>query len=177
MASKVLLEMQRSALDNIRVHNPTAEEYVVEWDKANTNTPWIIPSGKADKFNSGRGNREVPRYIALKFLKEITDIIIEKQVKAEWKKLRKEYGRTEQVAKEEERLMTSWRQDPKRRKEIAKTIWLGVAKRHGDLLPEREEQPSIDRSKSMEQQIIDELDLDQNVKDEFVSDIGGTDEE
>jgi hypothetical protein len=170
MSSKIL-ELQRASQDVVKIHNPTNDDYVVEWDRFETNTPWVIPNQQSDRFGCGAGNREVPRYIAYKFLHEITDQMITEMASKEWKKLRKNYGATEQTAKEEERIMTNFLRDDKKRDDIAKLVWLGVTRRHGDLLPSRPQHEVIDRTKSDEELAIERLGLDEEIVEEFANDI------
>ena len=168
----ILIELERASRDVIRVHNPSTDDYVVEWDKSKTNTLWVIPGAMSDKYNCGRGNRDVPRYIALKFMTEMVDNLINRDAKNEWEVLRKNYGKTEYVAREEERIMMNFLQDQDRRDKYRKTIWLGIVQRHGDEVQEEKDFVSVDRTKPAEVAALERLGLDDKVvKDEFVKEV------
>ena len=166
MSSNYLAERERQAQDIYRVHNILMDDYVVKWDLSRTNTPWLIPAANKDSFGAGRGNRDVPFYIALKFMKEVVDIKIMEDAKKEWDKLRKEYSKTDQVAREEERLMTNFLRDERRRDEYRKRIWLGLIQRHGDQIRERQVDQVTDRTKPAELQALERLGLNDRLVEE-----------
>jgi len=66
-------ELERRSLDTIRVHNITSREYTVVIDKAIGGRTWTIPIAQRD-IGYGRGNNDVPRFIAEKFVKEMVMI-------------------------------------------------------------------------------------------------------
>lgn len=152
-------EMQRRANDIIRVHNPSMEEYVVRYDTSNTNTLWVVPPANKDQFGAGRGNRDVPRYIATRFMEKMVDQKIDEEAQKEWEKIKKNYGSRDNIHREEERHFRGFRIDQKKRDAWRKKIWLGVVRRHGDTV--QLEQPSASLvNKNDVESAIERLDLD-----------------
>ena len=63
---KIRRELHRRSLDSIVIYNPLEEDYTVIWDKFRH----VVPS---------KSERAFPRYIAMKYIKEITDRLIYKE--------------------------------------------------------------------------------------------------
>lgn len=73
-----LKELARRANDSIRVFNPTSEDYNVAWalyDEVNPGGYFLVPHKDKD-IGYGKGQNVHPRYIAFKFFKEITGIML-----------------------------------------------------------------------------------------------------
>ena len=166
MAEITKAELIRRSQDIIRVYNPTNENYVVEWDKALTNTQWIIPHKNSNQFGSGMGMRDVPYFIAIKYLAEMTKKCIYLEAEEEWKKLRKNYGATEYVAKEEERLVIIKLRDNKKLDEWRSKLWVGLVRRNGDINPNPVTQERQDRWSGTEEMAIKRLGLEDRVIEE-----------
>lgn len=75
-------ELARKANDSLRIYNPTKEDYRVAWalyDEVNPGGYFLIP-GKDHDLGYGPGQNVHPRYIAFKFFKEITNIILDAEM-------------------------------------------------------------------------------------------------
>lgn len=74
-----LKELARRANDRLRVFNPTTADYSVAWALHDEITPggyFTVPSKNVD-MGYGKGQSVVLRYIAFKFFKEITNLILD----------------------------------------------------------------------------------------------------
>ena len=135
--STFLADLRRRSQDLIRVYNPLDEDYIVTWDKSS-------PIG-AQQFRVEAKSEEVLiRYIAEKYVKEMTDKIIIEEAD---KKVREENERRIQRGMKK---MDPWDEQPAfetqllspdsdRYKEIIATLWVGVEREHG--MDRRQEQP------------------------------------
>lgn len=161
----LLRQKQREANDIIRVHNPTSDDYVVHWGKADVNTPYIIPKAQKDD-GYGRGNRDVPRYIARKFIKEMSQKLMNRKAKKTWDKIYedRDYKPSDYVAKEEERAIGRILKDKELWSEMRSKCLVGLVRKHGDDLKEPEPfQPENTRKSEVDKMLeeiptVDELD-------------------
>lgn len=170
--SNELAELKRKSLDTIRVHNPTMEDKTIHWDRFNTNVQWIIPAANKDSFGCGRGNRDVPRYIAVKFMEEMADHLMSREGSKEWDKLVSKLNIPEnEYHMKEEKMMTSYYQNEKLKDEFRQKIWIGLVQRYGDIQAKPEEFVPEDRAKSDGQRAIDRLGLDEKVVDSLIEQI------
>ena len=160
----LIAELSRKKNDTIRVHNITKEEYILEYDKAMQNTAWTFPPVDKDSFGIGKGNRDVPRYIADRFMEKIVDIMINEDAKKEWAKKKKSYGTRDDIHRAEERHIVGLLRDESKRDVYRKQIWLGLVRRNGDSIKVNEERPSRDIS-ATERLGLDNLVIEQNMED------------
>jgi hypothetical protein len=64
-------EEYRKSMDTLLVYNPTDEDYICFWDKY----PHVIPNRNKD-MGFGKGNMQLVRYIAKKYMDEMKDKLI-----------------------------------------------------------------------------------------------------
>lgn len=158
--SPVLREMYRKSMDSIRVYNPTNKDFVVEWD----GFKHIVPASTKD-VGFGKGQRVLARYLAEKYVRDMRTQIInqenEKAVQAMIDdapyELKSKY---ETDPYERQRLWDRQPRtdDPKKTKEIFKTLWMGVEERYGlDQIGDEESPLKID-TRTMEERILAEMD-------------------
>ena len=120
---ELLSELQRRALDLLIVHNPTQEQFVVQW---NTSERHVIPPAGTDQ-GYGYGNQMVTRYIAEKYMTEMTNKLltleVDDEVKGENEK-RRRLGRSEMTRYQggEQFQMEGRIDDPVKRKEIMRVL-------------------------------------------------------
>lgn len=129
-------ELFRKSLDECKVYNKTSEDYTVYWDKFPHNV-------------SANGEAVFPRYIANKYMKEMTDKLLtfksdenvrlenERRVKKGMALMDKH---TEQPAFEANFAINK----PELREPILRTLWGGVIKEYGKDMPlgARQEAPA-----------------------------------
>ncbi len=146
----IISEMKRVSQDEIKIKNPLNIPYTVYWD------------GYGHTVSTNE-ERVFPRYLAMKFMNEIIDLVLtfrsEKYI-YEINKKRLEKGFSKLTA--EERLQIEISPDFKisdknLRRPWVKSIWLGVTREYGreEVLPERRNN-EVDH-RSPDEQIIDEL--------------------
>lgn len=120
-------ELFRKSLDECKVFNPTSENYTVYWDKF----PHSVPAN---------GEAILPRYIANKYLKEMTDKKLtnrsDENVKMEnERRVKKGMAlmdkHTEQPAFESNFAINK----PEAREPILRSLWGGVVKAYGMDMP------------------------------------------
>lgn len=153
----VHFEMYKRTQDVIRIHNPTDEDFIVYNDRMVTNEQWVIPNKNQD-LGKGKGNFDVPRYIALRYLDQMGKKLIGEKSRREWNKIKDQY-RTDERGSIEERVAikltdaTEW-------KKVTPKLWIGVVKRYqaGNMAPIKEkEEKKITFSKGEE--ALADLDL------------------
>lgn len=131
-------EMRARSLDTVRVHNPTDEDIILWDDKyGNSRQKILIPSGKKDN-GLGRGNKDLPRYLAERFTEMMIVKKITERSEKEWNAVKSKYRLEERSKFEEQYALRT--NNPELWKEYLPQIWLGVTERYGgDSLPEPEE--------------------------------------
>lgn len=76
-------ERARRAQDRILVHNPTDQDFLEEWNRSQTNgepyVRYVIPAAHKDG-GRGLGNAIVPRFIAEKYIIDMCDHIINRDL-------------------------------------------------------------------------------------------------
>ncbi|RLG44337.1 MAG: hypothetical protein DRN81_04770 [Thermoproteota archaeon] len=146
-------EMTRRSNDEIKVHNPTNEDYYITWGGLH----WVVPNKNKDT-GQGRGNSVLPRYLAAHYVKHHTDKLILKESKAIVEKAKKEYKGTRWP--EEELRVALRTSNPELRKKYIKKMWLGVHRRFGlDEIPgySRGEELKPKDRRPIDEQLIDDL--------------------
>lgn len=83
----ILRELRRRSNDQIRVRNLLDEDYHVKWD---TDKIFTVP-GKKKSLGEGMGEAVLPRYIAVKFMEEVTTLLINADNVKHMKKYEKQY--------------------------------------------------------------------------------------
>lgn len=165
-AEQIKAELERRKNDIIRVHNPTMEEYFLEYDKYNTNVQWVFPAANTDQYGAGRGNRDVPRYIAERFMEQMAKKCVYRDLKKQWDATKKEYRKTDDVHREEERLMFGAYQDEKLLDVYREKIWIGLVRRNGDIVRKQDDTIAVDPTKTSSEQAIERLGLEERVIEE-----------
>lgn len=136
-AEAVKKELARKANDTIRVRNITDEAFMAQWDGYQFN----VPSGKED-IGHGKGEQLLPRYIALNYVKHMTDKILTQTADEHVAKInakRKTRGQPSLNPQEREVEETPFRTDnAEKREPIIRQLWVGVEKEFGlEAVPER----------------------------------------
>lgn len=149
---KIRKELQRKSLDQILVFNPTDKDHVVVWDGFNH----IIPA---------KAERTLPRYIAQKYFKEMVDFLIhsEESTKidaANAKRLAK--GNPPLNPQEREQFALQYglhtANEPKR-KELLKTLFLGVAEEYGVGIAPKGTAPKKKDDRPTDDKLLEELEV------------------
>lgn len=175
---RIKLEMVAKSLDTIRVHNPTLEDFVIWNNRSQTNgipaQKWTIPSVNKD-VGYGKGNLDLPRFAAKKYIKGMTTLIINREWEVEWEKLKKKYRRDEWERVEQR--MTPKTNDLKKMEEILPTLWVGLV--HEQEIPEDAlEDNRVEQPKSGLEGLMDKMGLNQKIiestKEEFAEAINET---
>jgi len=155
--SSILREMQRTSLDLIRIYNPTDEDFTIVWD----GYKHIVPNKNKDT-GYGKGMRVVQRYLAMWYLKHITDKIITEKQDAKIAQLRTKYedaGIEDSILKaqlEVERNRSLRTDNEQEVKKIAEVVWLGIEERYGMDDEVVEQATSIDQ-RPVHEKVVDEL--------------------
>ena len=150
---KIRRELHRKSLDSIVVYNPLEEDYTVIWDKFRH----IVPA---------KSERSFPRYIAMKYIREITDKLIynEEAVKTkEANDKRLERGMPPLTPQERDQFALQYgltTANEEKRKEIFKTIYIGVGEEYGVDIPADEVKPVRKDSRTFEEKMLDEMEQD-----------------
>lgn len=121
------MELYKKTQDIIRVHNPTSEDFIVYNDRMVTNEQWVIPNKDRD-MGAGKGNFDVPRYIARRYLDHMGKQLIQEKSKREWEKIKGQY-RADERGEMEGRLAIKMN-DLSEWKKITPKLWLGVVQRY-----------------------------------------------
>ena len=123
-------EKSARSLDTIRVHNPTSEDYVFWDDKLGpTAKKSVVPKAQQD-IGKGKGNNDLPRYLAKRYTKAMVEQIITKTSDAEWEKKKKQYRTRDEMLQHAE-VEPTRTNDPKQWEELFPKIWLGVVEKWG----------------------------------------------
>lgn len=121
------LELYNRTQDTVRVHNPSQEDFIVYNDRRFANERYVIPNATRD-IGFGKGNNDVPRFIALRFVDKMGMEMITKMIKEDWDKKKGKYRLDEQGVMEERLALRS--SDPKLWEKVTKELWVGVVKRY-----------------------------------------------
>jgi hypothetical protein len=153
----IKIAMYKESLDTIRVHNPTNEDFIIQWDRSKTNERWMIPSQTKDT-GKGHGNADVPRYVAQRYITKIIVKLINDESARLWEKEKTKYRLDERPQFEEKLALRTdnqqlWEQwMPK--------VWLGVVTRYGGQdVPEPEEKQIEPRSGNLVEDVMSRLNL------------------
>jgi len=152
------MEMYTRTQDIIRVHNPSDEDFIINNDRMVTNESWVIPNKNKD-LGKGKGNFDVPRYIAIMYLNRMGTQMISEVSAIKWEEIKKNY-RADERGTMEERLAIRTNSIPEWKK-ITPILWKGVVSRYQsgnmEALP-----PEKDRKKSysLGEETLDMLDLE-----------------
>jgi len=144
MSSKDIFhrELQRRANDEIKIYNPTDADYPIRYN----GYVWTVKAMQ---------DLIVPRYIAMHYLKHMTDALILKEsaelVEREKKKYRGNFwhGEEERIA-----LRTN---NPELRKKYIKVLWKGIVRKFGMDEISAEAEAKEDSSIPQDEQILEEL--------------------
>ena len=166
------LEMYNRTMDTVRVHNDTKEDFVINNDKRVSNEKYVVPSKDRD-IGFGRGNNDVPRFIAMRYLDKMGNLLLADIIKKDWD-VKKTKFRLEERGTMEERLALR-STDPKLWDEITKKLWIGVVSRYQEAVAEEpiEREPSRRYSTASEEALsrLDMVDSEVGVPTETPADI------
>lgn len=149
------VEIYNRTQDVIRVHNPTSSDFIVYNDRRFANERYVIPNKDKD-IGYGKGNNDVLRFIAQRFVDKLGMEMISKIIADDWDKKKLKF-RIEERGQMEERLALK-SSDPKLWEDITKKLWIGVVKRYqGDMIEEPEERKPRKEYSSSSEEALDRL--------------------
>ena len=151
-------EMYARSLDTIRVHNPTDKDVILNYDRMGTKKQRVeIPHARRD-IGKGKGNQDLPRYLAEIFTKQIVEQLITAKSEKEWNKIKQNYRIDERPQYEERYAIRT--NNPGEWKEIMPKVWLGVVSKYGgEALPDPAEKPEP-KTRDIMTDMAKELDLE-----------------
>ncbi len=151
------IERYKRTQDTIQVYNPTDEDYVVWNDRKVTNERWTIPN-KGKDIGVGKGNNNVPRFVAERYLKKMGQRLIQEISKADWEEKKLAYP-LEQRGMYEERLAIKVN-DRKQWDKLTPILWKGVVERYqGDAWMDEEEKKDIKPGLTPSEAALERLEL------------------
>ena len=153
-------EMYRKSLDNIRVYNPTNEDYTIEWD----GFKHVVPSKNKDT-GFGKGQRILSRYLADKYVRDMKNQIINMESEEKVKEMIKDApvelkGKYQDDPYEKQKLYdrVPRTDDPKKIREIYSVLWLGIESQYGLDDPITDTSSGKIDTRTIEEQILSEMD-------------------
>ena len=168
------LEIYSRTQDIIRVHNPTDKDFIVYNDRRFANERYVIPNKDKD-IGYGKGNNDVLRFIALRFVDKLGMEMISKKIADDWEKKKLKFRIEERGMMEERLALRS--SDPKMWEDVTKKLWIGVVKRYqSDTIEEPEERkPRKDYSSAAEETLdrleMQDVEIEQPQTDQSKSDV------
>lgn len=150
-------ELERKSNDRIRIYNPTDQDFTIYYGGSG----FLVPSKNTDN-GRGKGQSVVQRFIAVNYIKHMTDKILSKKT-------------SEAVASENERRINSGMatmtvhteqpefelryniNNPEARKEVIRQLWLGIEEEYGMDQPIIQPLEKRD-NRTVDEQLLDELD-------------------
>jgi hypothetical protein len=149
------LEIYERTQDVIRVHNPTDKDFIVYNDRRFANERYVIPNKDKD-IGYGKGNNDVLRFIAQRFVDKLGNEMIAKIIADDWAKKKGKFRLEEQGQMEERLALRS--SDPKLWEDITKKLWIGVVKRYqGEMIDEPEAKGPRKEYTSSSEEALDRL--------------------
>jgi hypothetical protein len=150
-------ELYARTQDIIRVHNPTDKDFIVYNDRRFANERYVIPNKDKD-IGYGRGNNDVLRFIALRFVDKLGMEMIDKMIKDDWEKKKLKFRIEERGIMEERLALRS--SDPKLWEQVTKQLWIGVVKRYqSDMIEEPEAKAPRKDYSSAAEETLDRLQM------------------
>ena len=150
---KVRRELHRKSLDSIVVYNPLEDDFTVVWDKFRH----IIPA---------KSERAFPRYIAMKYIREITDKLIyneEADKVADANDKRNDRGMPPLTPQERDQYALQYgltTANEEKRKEIFKTVYVGIGEEYGVDTSAGEVKREKKDTRTFEERMLDEMEKD-----------------
>ena len=133
-------ELERRSKDKILIHNPTTEDYILNYD----GYKHPVPNRNKD-IGYGKGNRVVERFLAQNYLRHMTNQLLQKRIDREVDKelaRRMEQGHPAPTPYEKNQIINGVvgrigrTNNPKNRAEVMKSLYLGVHEKFGrDAIP------------------------------------------
>lgn len=154
------LELQRRSLDLLVVHNPLKEPYIVIW---NTVERHIVPGNDTD-IGYGKGNASLLRFIAEKYMSEMTTNILTKEadeaVRAENEKRMRE-GRPEMTKYMggEQVLFEKRTDEPTERERVMKKLFVRLDREYAGGMDsiEHEKKNTTTMVKSVDDELLEKI--------------------
>ena len=160
-------EMYRKSQDEIKIYNPTSKDFVIQYDMRY----WVVPNNNKD-VGYGKGMLVVPRYLANHYFKHMIDALINRDDANSRRRGKKQY--TGNNWKDQEEIKWSIKtSDENLRKKYLKILWKGVHRRFGlnEVPDEVAKQPARTDTRSLDEQLLEEMGLDDNeIEEQVVSD-------
>ncbi len=151
------LELYNRSMDTIRVHNPTNKDYYVYNNKMVAKETYIVPANTRD-LGYGKGNNDVPRFIADRYLEHMGLDMIHKKIEADWDKKKMQFRLEERGDMEGKLALRS--SDPKLWDEVTPILWKGVISRYqSEAYDEPQEKPERKEYSSPAEEALDRLGL------------------
>lgn len=146
----LLNEMKRRSMDQIKVFNPTSEDYFFRFDSYS----WMIP-GKEHDLGHGKGMNVVPRYIARHYFTHMIDKLITGESDALVAKAKVKYNGSD-WPREEERIALRTN-NPTLRSKYMKQLFVSKVSDYGMNLPVTKEEQAPPSGKPLDEDLLEEL--------------------
>lgn len=174
-------ELYARTQDVVRVHNPTDTDFIVYNDRRFANERYVVPNKNRD-VGFGKGNNDVLRFIALRYVDKMGMEMIAKIIADDWEKKKLKFRIEERGVMEERLALRS--SDPKLWEQVTKQLWIGVVKRYqGEMIDEPEvkgprkdyaspAEETLDRLNMVDSEIgVPDVISETTAKDEFAESI------
>ena len=131
--NSILREMERTSMDQIRIYNPTDEDFYIVWDSHK----FLVPNKNKSHMGQPKGHAVVFRYLAEWYKKHMTDKMINDKQDMKLAELKEKYdkaGVEDGVLKahlDVERNRSLRTDNETEVARIADIIWLGLEQRFG----------------------------------------------
>jgi len=137
-------ERRMRSLDIIKVHNTTGKDIIIWHDKLGPERRKVVIPGNNKDIGKGKGNADLPRYLAQRFTKKLIEQIITKKSDEAWAERKKELRmlpKAEMLSiAETEPIRTN---DVKSWDELLPKIWLGVVEKYDEDISDEFEDESV----------------------------------
>lgn len=151
----LLKELERKANDECEVINPTLEPFHIDWD----GYTWAVPDVNTDR-GYGKGRLRVPRYIAMYYIKHMTDKLINLEWEQAVKKDKKAFEARGEWFGQKEIQIAPRTNDEKLRAKHFKSLWGGVKRKFGqDERPDTGSRVQRD-TRPITERLMEEADID-----------------
>jgi len=147
---EIIRELERKSQDTIKVYNPTSSDFEVKWN----GYLWRFV-GKGTDTGSGMGCTIVPRYIANHYIRNMCDVLINKESEKVLSAAKKKY--TGNNWNQEEERLALRTNNPTLIEKYTRILWKGKMKDYGMDRPIVEEEKPSATDKAMHLSIIDKL--------------------
>lgn len=156
----LLREMERKSNDECMIYNVLPDDFVVNWD----GRTFVVPGNDNDK-GYGKGTLIVPRYIALHYLKHMTDNMINRDWEARVKKDKAEYEKKGEWFGQKELQIAPRTNNQELREKYMKMLWGGVVREFGkDEVPSQSTPMRASDSRTVTERLLDSVEASEEYK-------------